>query len=90
MLTFEDTGVVDATHRLVVQVPDSVPPGVHHVVVVLDREIELVKDAGEIGAEPRLSPTERARDFRRWVATLRPTPVPTEVSALFSRESIYD
>ena len=90
MLTFENVGVVDAAHRLVVQVPDLVPPGRRHVMVMMDQETARVADAEELGGEARSTPIKRAADFRRWVGTLRPTPVPTEVSALYSRESIYD
>ena len=55
MLTIESTAVVDATHQLTVQVPDSVPPGTHSVFV-------LIRDCGAVDADQRL-PMRGVPDF---------------------------
>lgn len=90
MVTIQDTGLVDALHRLVVQVPVTVTPGLHRVQVTLEPEI-VPADAQRANAAPHsTSPTERVRDFRLWVATLQPVAVPEEVGTLFDRDSIYD
>jgi len=87
MMTFEETAVVDAAHRLTLQVPQTVTPGEHHVVVMID-ERPLTLQGGALWKE--LSPHQRAEEFRAWVAALKPLPLPANPATTFSRESIYD
>ena len=87
MLTFEETAVVDAAHRLTLQVPPTVTPGEHHVVVMID-ESPLKIGGGALWKG--LSPLQRAEEFRSWVAALKPRALPADPATTFSRESIYD
>jgi hypothetical protein len=87
MMTFEETAVVDASHRLTLQVPSSVTPGEHHVVVMIDEQPVKI-EGGAIWKG--LSPQQRSEEFRTWVAALKPRPLPADPATTFSRESIYD
>lgn len=40
MIAIEETGIIDAQHRLLVHVPDTVPVGTHRVLVMIEGPAE--------------------------------------------------